>query len=222
MSLPLFVLSLLVIFLCMIYLCWHVPEPGQAEGVHGSGAPARDGHERVRSSLSTSILFFIFWEVVLVPMYFMIGIWGGPRRRVRGGQVLPLHAVRLDLHAAGLPGSIGLNAGTFDMVELARAGRATRSELFQNLVFLGLFLGFAIKVPMWPFHTWLPDAHTEAPTVGSVLLAAIMLKMGTYGFIRIVVPDPARRRGHVRADHRDPRRHRDHLRSALLSSRRRT
>jgi NADH-quinone oxidoreductase subunit M len=80
-----------------------------------------------------------------------------------------------------------LNAGTFDMITLRQQG-IDASSTFQNLVFIGLFLGFAIKVPMWPFHTWLPDAHTEAPTVGSVLLAAVMLKMGTYGFIRISLP----------------------------------
>src|SRR5688500_4602283 len=134
------------------------------------------------------ILFFIFWEIVLVPMYFIIGIWGGPRREYA--------AVKFFLYTLFgsifmLLGFLGLwfTTGTFDVLELHELGAAgIGTELFQNLAFLGLFLGFAIKVPMWPFHTWLPDAHTEAPTVGSVLLAAVMLKMGTYGFIRIALP----------------------------------
>jgi NADH-quinone oxidoreductase subunit M len=188
MSLPLYMLSLLVSFLCTIYMWWHLPEPGKPKAFFALVLLLETGMTGCFVALDL-ILFFIFWELVLVPMYFMIGIWGGPNRAYA--------AVKFFLYT--LFGSLFMLLGflalyftsdprTFDIVELTRQGFAGTSELFQNLVFLGLFLGFAIKVPMWPFHTWLPDAHTEAPTVGSVLLAAIMLKMGTYGFIRISLP----------------------------------
>jgi NADH-quinone oxidoreductase subunit M len=185
MSLPLFELSLLVSFLCMIYLWWHVPSPGKTKSLLALVLLLEAGMTGTFVALDL-ILFFIFWELVLVPMYFMIGIWGGPRREYA--------AVKFFLYT--LFGSIfmllgflalRLVGGTFDIMALIENG-VDASPAFGNLVFLGLFLGFAIKVPMWPFHTWLPDAHTEAPTVGSVLLAAVMLKMGTYGFIRIAIP----------------------------------
>jgi NADH-quinone oxidoreductase subunit M len=186
-SLPLFVLSLLVSFLCIIYLWWHVPEPGKPKALLALVLLLETGMTGTFVALDL-ILFFVFWELVLVPMYFMIGIWGGPRREYA--------SVKFFLYT--LFGSIFMLLGflalylnsepnTFDMVALAANG-IDATTLTQNLIFLGLFLGFAIKVPMWPFHTWLPDAHTEAPTVGSVLLAAIMLKMGTYGFVRISLP----------------------------------
>ena len=185
MSLPMLILSVLVSFLCTIYMYFYVPAPGKVKAFMALVLILETGMNGSFIALDL-ILFFIFFEIVLVPMYFLIGIWGGPRREYA--------AVKFFLYT--LFGSIFMllgflaiyfEAGSFDMIELREAA-PFGSELFQNVAFLGLFLGFAIKVPMWPFHTWLPDAHTEAPTVGSVLLAAIMLKMGTYGFIRIALP----------------------------------
>ena len=108
------------------------------------------------------ILFFVFFEVVLLPMYFMIGVWGGEQPPVRGDQVLPLHAVRLGADDPGLPGPLLQGR---QHLRHPRADRARRTDAIdhgtQLLIFGGLFMGFAIKVPMFPFHTWLPDAHTR-------------------------------------------------------------
>ena len=132
-------------------------------------------------------LFYIFWEVSLVPMFFLIGIWGGPRRAYA--------AIKFFIYT--LVGSLAMllailalyfTAGTFDMVELARMNPLAGAGLKAALIFWGFFLGFAIKVPMFPFHTWLPDAHVEAPTAGSVILAGVLLKMGCYGFLRVSLP----------------------------------
>ncbi|MCL6472664.1 MAG: NADH-quinone oxidoreductase subunit M [Firmicutes bacterium] len=131
------------------------------------------------------VLFYIFWELVLIPMYFIIGIWGGENRNYAAikfflytlaGSVLMLVGILALYFTSGL--------GTFDMVKLMQSGYHSYLSTF---IFVTFFLGFAVKVPMWPFHTWLPDAHVQAPTAGSVLLAGILLKMGTYAFIRIVV-----------------------------------
>jgi NADH-quinone oxidoreductase subunit M len=137
-------------------------------------------------------LFYIMWEVMLVPMYFIIGIWGGERRiyasikffiyTMFGSLLMLVGILYLGFHV-GSAG--GVPSFAFDDVT-ARA--ATLSPAAIKILFAAFFLAFAIKVPMFPFHTWLPDAHVEAPTAGSVILAGIMLKMGTFGFIRLAMP----------------------------------
>src|SRR5574341_2432104 len=138
-------------------------------------------------------LFYVFWEVMLVPMYFLIGIWGSARRlyaaikfflyTLAGSVVMLLGILAIYFHAKKLPGYEA--TGSFDYTVWMQMG--IPSDL-QFWVFLAFFLGFALKVPMFPFHTWLPDAHVEAPTAGSVILAGILLKMGTYGFLRFALP----------------------------------
>lgn len=138
-------------------------------------------------------LFFIFWEVMLVPMYFLIGIWGAGRRLYSAikfflftlfGSVFLLIGI-LALSFLNLNPQFGNGSHTFNLLTLYEM-RLPFS--YQFWLFLAFFVGFAIKIPMFPFHTWLPDAHTDAPTAGSVLLAGILLKMGTYGFVRFNLP----------------------------------
>jgi NADH-quinone oxidoreductase subunit M len=130
-------------------------------------------------------LFYIFWEFTLVPMYFLIGIWGGPRRiyaaikfflYTMAGSILMLLAILW----------LGINQGTFSVPDLLAKGGIPAN--IQMWLFIAFAAAFAIKVPMWPLHSWLPDAHVEAPTAGSVILAGVLLKMGTYGFLRFNLP----------------------------------
>ena len=130
-------------------------------------------------------LFYVFWEFTLVPMYFLIGIWGGPRRiyaaikfflYTMAGSILMLLAILW----------LGIYQGTFSVPDLITKGGIPAN--IQLWLFLAFAAAFAIKVPMWPLHSWLPDAHVEAPTAGSVILAGVLLKMGTYGFLRFNLP----------------------------------
>jgi NADH-quinone oxidoreductase subunit M len=143
------------------------------------------------------LLFFLFWEVMLVPMYFLIGIWGSANRlysaikfflyTLVGSVVMLLGILALYFYAHSVTGVYSFDVTAFHELNLPFN--------LQWWIFLAFFLGFAIKVPMFPFHTWLPDAHTDAPTAGSVILAAVMLKMGTYGFLRFslpILPDASR------------------------------
>jgi len=146
-------------------------------------------------------LFYVFWEVMLVPMYFLIGVWGSDRRLYSAikfflytlfGSVIMLLGILAVYYYHGAQ----TGAYTFDVLRLMKVSYPSTplftllgvSFSFQDLVWLSFFMSFAIKVPMFPFHTWLPDAHTDAPTAGSVILAGVLLKMGTYGFIRFNLP----------------------------------
>lgn len=153
------------------------------------------------------LLFFVFWEVGLVPMYFLINQWGSEKgeREIWGGRKIPARTyASFKFIIYTMAGSLGLLlaiqmlgvvAGTFDLVEMVASWNAITSPLFgfpigvvKAVAFWAFVIAFAIKVPVWPFHTWLPDAHTEAPTAGSMILAGVLLKLGAYGFLRLVLP----------------------------------
>jgi NADH-quinone oxidoreductase subunit M len=195
-SMPLYVLTFLLSFLCAIYTWRYVPSPGRTKAFIALMLLLETGMAGTFIAFDL-ILFFVFWELVLVPMYFLIGIWGSSNREYAalkfflytlfGSVFMLLGFLGMFFRSDIDPGPAVVH--TFDVLKLMQLGGAGAfSHGFQLVVFGAVALGFAVKVPMWPFHTWLPDAHTEAPTIGSVLLAGVMLKMGTYGFIRIALP----------------------------------
>ena len=189
LSIPLLALTLLVVPLCIVYSWKHFPEPRNPKaflilllildtGMLGTFV-AQD-----------LILFFVFFEVVLLPMYFLIGVWGGEQRQYASIKFFLFTLFGSALMIVSFLALFFVTGGDSFVIGNLAEGVATGdvSHTTQLLIFGGMFMGFGIKVPMFPFHTWLPDAHTQAPTVGSVILAAVLLKLGTYGFMRVALP----------------------------------
>ncbi|AXI78101.1 complex I subunit 4 family protein [Peterkaempfera bronchialis] len=188
-SLPLLVLTALLTFLCALYSTRRLPD--------GPGTPSPLAFTGLLLLLEVGmlgtfavldlLLFFLAFEVVLIPMYFLIARWGGEGRGPAANRFILYTLLGSAVMLLGLL-LLGSKAGTFDMTALATRHGAGLSHTTQVIAVLAIGLGLAVKAPMWPLHSWLPDAHTAAPTVGSVLLAGVLLKMGTYGFVRVVLP----------------------------------
>jgi NADH-quinone oxidoreductase subunit M len=185
-SLPLVVLTALLTFLCAVYSYYRMPEGPGPKAFVALLLLLEFGMLGTFVALDL-MLFFLAFETVLIPMYFLIARWGGEGREAASLRFIVFTLLGSALMLLGLL-LVGVKAGTFDMVELAHRHGSGLTHTVEVTAVLAIGAGLAIKAPMWPLHSWLPDAHTAAPTVGSVLLAGVLLKMGTYGLVRVVLP----------------------------------
>ncbi len=201
LSLPMIVLTALISFVGVI-ASWNINK--SQKGYFALYLLLDTGMMGVFVALDM-FLFYVFWEIMLLPMYFLIGIWGGPRREyaaikfflytLLGSVLILLVMLALYFSVSIKDPATGQMMHTFDMLAMMNPQNYDPNSLlggigtyWRYVAFIGLFIGFAIKVPIFPFHTWLPDAHVEAPTAISVILAGVLLKMGTYGLLRISFP----------------------------------
>jgi NADH-quinone oxidoreductase subunit M len=185
-SLPLLVLTALLTFLCALYSYFTMPSGPTPKAFVALLLVLESGTLATFAVLDL-LLFFLAFEMVLIPMYFLIARWGGEGRAGAAWKFILYTLLGSVVMLLGLL-LVGLRAGTFDMVALATDNGRSLTTSVQVIAVLAIGVGLAVKTPMWPLHSWLPDAHTAAPTVGSVLLAGVLLKMGTYGFVRILLP----------------------------------
>ncbi|WP_327299615.1 complex I subunit 4 family protein [Streptomyces sp. NBC_01197] len=185
-SLPLLVLTALLTFLCALYSCFK-PPAGPSPKAFVALVLLLESGTLATFAVLDLVLFFLAFEMVLIPMYFLIARWGGAERAAAAWKFILYTVLGSVVMLLGIL-LIGVKSGTLDMVALATDNGRDLTHTTQVVAVLAIAIGLAVKTPMWPLHSWLPDAHTAAPTAGSVLLAGVMLKMGTYGFVRIALP----------------------------------